>query len=272
MSGIYDKRNKLNDLTGKEWLRLTCSFWQSEKCADDKFSYQHPAPFMVKDIAKLLSLFTKKGMRVLDPFCGAGTTLVACEQTGRTGIGIELNKGYFDLIQERMKTASKKHRIILGDAVEHCHKIRGAVDYCVTSPPYHNILRNNGGGLRDKKDKSVRNGARNGVEYYSDDPRDLGNQKTFDDFLALFADVMGGVHKKLKDGKYVTVIISDFTIDKKEENVSGAIISVMERLNFQFCGTTVLLQSNKPLYPFGYPYAYKINHHHQNMITFRKTS
>jgi len=29
--GIYDKRNKLNDLTGKEWLRLSKSVWISKK-------------------------------------------------------------------------------------------------------------------------------------------------------------------------------------------------------------------------------------------------
>jgi hypothetical protein len=34
--------------------------------------------------------------------------------------------------------------------------------------------------------------------------------------------------------------------------------------------TTVLLQPVKPLFPFGYPYAYKINHHHQNIMSFRK--
>jgi hypothetical protein len=44
--GKYDKRNKLNDLTGKEWLKLTGSFWASEKCVDDKPAMQHPAPFL----------------------------------------------------------------------------------------------------------------------------------------------------------------------------------------------------------------------------------
>ena len=29
-NGRYDPRNKLNDLTGKEWLKLTKSFWNSE--------------------------------------------------------------------------------------------------------------------------------------------------------------------------------------------------------------------------------------------------
>jgi len=45
----------------------------------------------------------------------------------------------------------------------------------------------------------------------------------------------------------------------------------MEGIGYEFVGTTVLLQDNKPLYPFGYPFAYKINHHHQNIINFRKS-
>lgn len=75
--GTYDPRNTLNDLTSKEWLKLTASFWLSEKCTLDKDTLKHPAPFLVKDIQKLISLFTKKGMTVLDPFCGSGITLLA---------------------------------------------------------------------------------------------------------------------------------------------------------------------------------------------------
>ena len=68
----------------------------------------------------------------------------------------------------------------------------------------------------------------------------------------------------------MTIIMSDFTVNKKEQPVQGDIISIMTDIGFEFCGTTVLLQPVKPLYPFGYPYAYKINHHHQNLMTFRK--
>ena len=272
MSGKYDKRNTLNDLTGKEWLLMTRSFWMSEKCADDRFAYQHPAPFMVRDIEKLVSMFTKKGMRVLDPFCGCGTTLVACRNLGRAGIGIELSPAYFEMMEERLGVDAGRCKMILGDAAEEVTRLRGTVDYCVTSPPYHNILRNNGGGLREKKSKPVRNGTRAGVEYYSEDSRDLGNQKTFEEFLSLFAKVMGGVFRKLKGGKYASVIISDFTVDKREKNVIGEIITVMLGEGFEFCGTAALLQNNKPLYPFGYPYAYKINHHHQSILTFRKVA
>ena len=58
--GKYDKRNKLNDLTGKEWLLTTASFWKSESTNDDKDAFNHPAPFMIPDIEKLIKMFTKK--------------------------------------------------------------------------------------------------------------------------------------------------------------------------------------------------------------------
>jgi len=271
MDGIFDKRNKMNDLTGKNWLKTTKSFWVSEKCKDDKFAFQHPAPFLIKDIERLISMFTKKGMVVLDPFNGVGTTLVACNNLKRKGLGIDLSKKYCKLAEKRLKELGIKsgQKIILGDSLKEISKIKGKLDYCVTSPPYHNILKNNGQGLRSTKE-GKRNGSRVGVEYYSEDKNDLGNQKSYDDFLKLFGDIMTAVYKKLEDKKYTSIVISDFTVEKKEVCVQGDIVRVMTAIGFEFSGTTILLQDNKPLYPFGYPYAYKINHQHQNIITFRK--
>ena len=271
MEGKYDKRNKLNDLTGKEWLKLTKSFWQSERCKEDRFAFKHPAPFMIKDIEKLISLFTKKDMVILDPFNGVGTTLVASSNLGRKGIGIDLNEEYCLLAKERLKglQINEGQKIINGDSLKEVKKLETKFDYCITSPPYHNILKNNGNGLRAKRD-GKRNGSRIGVEYYSDNENDLGNQVKYDDFLLLLKNIMAEVYKKLKTKKYTTIIISDFTIDKKEVCVQADIVRIMEEIGFELSGTTILLQNNKPLFPFGYPFAYKINHQHQNIITFRK--
>ena len=270
--GKYDKRNALNDLTGREWLLLTKSVWISEKCVDDKFAFQHPAPFLINDIKKLVRFFTKENMTILDPFCGSGTTLVASAQENRKGIGIDLNKKYCRMSRERLQNLKlkKNQQIICGDSLKKISQINGKIDYCVTSPPYHNILRHNGGGLRDVKDKDVRNGARLGVEYYSNDKRDLGNQAQYKDFLKLLKEVVTEVYKKLGDRKYCSIIISDFTVNKKETNASGDVIRLMQDIGFSFEGAIVLVQDNKPLYPFGYPFAYKMNHHHQYISNFRK--
>ena len=266
-----DKRNKLNELDGKNWIKSTKSYWISEKCVDDKITLKHPAPFMVKDIIKLVSFFTKKKQIVLDPFNGTGTTLLACCRTGRKGIGIDLNKNYNDLAKKRLKDQPnyKDQKIIFGNSLNKIKNIEGEINYCVTSPPYHNILRNKGNGIRDVKD-NYRKGARTGVEYYSENKNDLGNQKSYQNFLDLFEKIMSEVFLKLKNRSYTSIIISDFTVNKKEKNVQGDVVNLMQNIGFDFVGTTVLLQETKPLYPFGYPYSYVINHHHQNIIKFRK--
>lgn len=270
----YDPRNTLNDLTGKEWLKLTKSFFLSEKCADDKAAFGHPAPFLIKDIEKMISLFTKKGMKVLDPFMGSGTTAIAAYNLGRKSIGIDLSRKYKQLAESRFIKKGMKENIdyeyILGDSLEVLKDI-DPVDYIITSPPYHNILKNNSKGLRkDASEKGFRSGSRLGVEYYSEDERDLGNQQSFGEFLELFRKIMFNAYNNLNNKKYCSIVISDFTVDKKEVCVQSDIVNLMTKIGFEFVGTMVLLQDNKPLYPFGYPYAFKINHMHQNIINFRK--
>ena len=39
----------------------------------------------------------------LDPFMGSGSTGVACKDLGRNFIGIEIDKGYFDIAKERIE-------------------------------------------------------------------------------------------------------------------------------------------------------------------------
>lgn len=273
--GKYDQRNRLNNLTGTEWLKLTKSFMFSEKCADDKDAFRHPAPFLIKDVEKMISLFTKEDMVVLDPFMGSGTTAIAAYNLGRFSIGIDLSEDYKNLALERFSKKKMKidkdYKFILGDSSEELKKI-DPVDFIITSPPYHNILKNNAKGLRkDSSEKGFRSGSRIGVEYYSDKKNDLGNQDTYEDFLKLFQKIMAQGYQRLNNGKYCSIIISDFTVAKKEICVQADIVKLMTRIGFEFVGTIALLQDNKPLYPFGYPYSFKINHMHQNIINFKKS-
>jgi len=45
----------------------------------------------------LIKLFSKENSLVVDPFLGSGTTALACKNTKRKCIGIELNKEYYDI-------------------------------------------------------------------------------------------------------------------------------------------------------------------------------
>jgi DNA modification methylase len=268
--GRYDPRNKINDLTGRDWLLLTRSFWFTEPTVEDKAALKHPAPFLIADVERLIKLFTKRGMTVLDPFAGSGTALVAATNLGRKGIGLDINRAYRKLAIERL-TGKRKNsfQYLVGDAARLLSTLR-RVDYIVTSPPYHNILRNPSKGTRYRNGKAYRMSARDGISYYTDHPNDLGNLPDYRAFLNALEDIMQKCWLKLRKGRYCSVILSDFTVDKNEMCVQADVVSVMRRVGFEFCGTTVLLQPVKPLFPFGYPFAYKINHHHQNIMTFRK--
>jgi adenine-specific DNA-methyltransferase len=48
---------------------------------------------------------TDPGETILDPFAGTGTTLVACQKTGRDGIGIEIDPKYVEVARRRIKAA-----------------------------------------------------------------------------------------------------------------------------------------------------------------------
>lgn len=65
---------------------------------------EKPLPLMME----ILKDFTNHGQTILDPFCGSGTTIVACERMGRHGIGIEMNEEYFDLACKRVEEATRQ--------------------------------------------------------------------------------------------------------------------------------------------------------------------
>ena len=63
----------------------------------------HPTPKPVALMAFFIRCHTAPGDIVLDPFAGAGTTLVAARELGRRAIGIELDRRWCDLAVERLR-------------------------------------------------------------------------------------------------------------------------------------------------------------------------
>jgi site-specific DNA-methyltransferase (adenine-specific) len=63
------------------------------------------------DVVNWASSVTPAGCVVLDPFMGSGTTGVACVQTGRKFIGIEIEPKYFEIAKKRISQAQLQIRM-----------------------------------------------------------------------------------------------------------------------------------------------------------------
>ena len=67
----------------------------------------HPTQKPVELLSILIKNSSKVGDIVLDPFMGSGSTGVACVNTGRNFIGIELDEKYFNIAKERIDKSTE---------------------------------------------------------------------------------------------------------------------------------------------------------------------
>jgi DNA modification methylase len=264
--GIYDARNKLNDLTGREWAIFTKSWFIHNPPQRTQKEILHPAKFPETMISEFIKFFTKKGETVLDPMVGSGSTLVACDKTGRKGIGVELIEKWADIATQRTK-----QRVIIGDAKE-LKMILGnagitSVDFCITSPPYWNMLKKSRGHILSLQKQRMAKGLE---EYYSDDPKDLGNIEDYELYLDSLRDVYGQVHDILRPGRYLVVICQNI-LTPEGEMVPFA-WDLGRRLGKKFIlkQERLWLQDNKLLGIWGYPSRYVSNVHHHYCLIFEK--
>lgn len=69
--------------------------------------FDHPAGYPVDLPKRCMLLHGRTDAKVLDPFLGAGTTLVAAEQLGMSGIGFEIDPSYAETAMARLKAETK---------------------------------------------------------------------------------------------------------------------------------------------------------------------
>jgi site-specific DNA-methyltransferase (adenine-specific) len=65
----------------------------------------HPTQKPVALMEYLIRTYTNEGMTVIDNCMGSGTTGIACVNTGRNFIGIEMDEKYFEIAQKRIQSA-----------------------------------------------------------------------------------------------------------------------------------------------------------------------
>ena len=79
----------------------------------------HPAPYPLQLVERLIRMFSFVGDTVLDPFMGTGTTNVAAAKWGRNSIGVEVDHKYFEMAAKRIDRETPK--LLVMDRIVRLH-------------------------------------------------------------------------------------------------------------------------------------------------------
>ncbi|MHA1784620.1 MAG: DNA methyltransferase [Candidatus Helarchaeota archaeon] len=269
----------------------------------DTLKSKHPATFPESDVKKVITHFTKmdKNPKILDPFSGVGSTLLACQELNIEGWGIELTNRWVEITKKRFhklnqsimindklivpervqldvdecdfaNSQSKIQHLIFGDSRNELLQFQGNFfDFIITSPPYWGILTKK----IDHKTRKERVEKGLDLKYSVEGEdstfnQDLGNIKNYDEFLDQLQLIFNLCLDKLKKERYMAVIVSDFRDKSKFYLYHCDIAKILREIGFKLIGMTILHQNNKNLYPYGYPFAFVSNIHHQNIVIVKK--
>lgn len=260
--------NILNELAGDEWLKFTRSWYVFDALEEDLEEEraitidvdEHPATFSPTMISDYVRFFTKRGNVVLDPFVGIGSTLVACSRAGRKGIGIDVNEKYVEIAKRRIEI-DPNQKVILGDAwkIEECKLPK--IHYCITSPPYFQMLK--------KIDVTQKRRIAKGL------PSDYGEvvvlPKDVNKYIKKLVELFSKIHKLMVKNSYATVILQNFRDKKKMIPLAWKFaVAMQDSGKWDFKGAKIWCQAHKRLHPFGYPRDWVSNVHHHYCLIFKR--
>lgn len=138
----------------------------------------------------LILLYSEPGDLIIDPFAGHASRINLAVECGRGYIGCDLSHDFMDFNRKRaaeLKERNPKLRI----EVHECDSRKMPVDseignFGITSPPYGSI------------------------EFYGDEPEQLGKCATYEDFLDSLGIIMKEHYRTLKPGAFCVWSINDY--------------------------------------------------------------
>jgi DNA modification methylase len=269
--GWYSEDNRVNDLTGREWVFWTRSVITKpyppnlQHALRSEHGGQKPPDLC----ADLLRAFTKAGQSVLDPFMGVGGVLLGASLSGRSATGVDINPRWIEIYHEVCdRETIARQEAIVADAREALAGLTGRSFDCVlTDVPYWTMdtaSRSRGTfkrvGTRATPVRKSKLSAFQGRQYASKE-----------EWLAEMTEVFAAAAGLLKPRGYLLTFIGDMYRDNRYHCLSADLAAALSSIGgLTWKANIVWYDVSKKLHLYGYQYAYIPSLIHQNVLVFRK--
>ena len=145
---------------------------------------------------RIVNFYTEKGDIIFDPFSGHCTRSYTCYLNDRNYVGYDIFQKFVDENNKEIEKVTKNAlvskdlfiKVFRGDSRK-LPFLNSSFDFAFTSPPYYSL------------------------EFYSDDPEQLGLNTTYPQFLEGLFQVFQEVYRVLKNGSFFVVNCNDFRLD-----------------------------------------------------------
>ena len=290
--------NTLNELPGEEWLYFTKSLLTTAYPSELGHAARkaHGANKPPRLMAKLIEFFSRTGETVLDPFAGVGGTLLgaAIAKGPRCAIGIELDPRWVAVYEGVMQDLSAERdglgpelvdlgtadpggprsfdpsglELRTGDALALLPSMPAeSIDFVATDPPYNLQLPMTMSGGRLAEAHANR---RTDYAMITTSSEDLANAADYPSFLDRMETAFGELHRVLRDGRYLAVIVRDVYQGGRYLFTGSDLAGRAASAGFVPKGDLIWYQAGTRLRPYGYPRSFVPNIVHQHVLVLRK--
>ena len=259
--------NKLNDLTGSQWLFRSKSVIKKNY---GQGSFAHKIrrlnkackpPELCKDI---IEIFSHKGDLVLDPFAGTGGIVIGSQMAGRRAVGCEINKSYIDAYGLACEEIGGLFKTFNKESILHQSFFdmdNQEVDLVFTDPPYFDM---------DSRTKSRRHHKDKG---YLERPMEAFTGVLFKDLDAwktFIFDFCKKSFEMVKNGKHMVSFMEDMYIEGEYIFLTDILCQEAKKVGWIPQGEYIWYnEARRPSF-FGYPVKMITSRTHTSILFFKK--
>jgi adenine-specific DNA methylase/DNA modification methylase len=270
--GFYSLRNRLNDLTGKEWLYWSKSVINKQYPPNlqHKLRSSHGGQKPPDLCGDLIEVFTKRQQWVLDPFAGVGGTLLGASLRGRNAVGIEINARWIDIYHQVCSLEKiPEQQMICGDSRTVLSDLAAKdreFDLILTDVPYWRMdTAQRSKGKYKKVGEQQRETRRSKLAAFNQ-TRNQSKEQWLQEMASIFTSAM----PLLKERGYLLVFVGDMYHGGRYHFLGSDLFGVLADLGLVPKANLIWYDVSKSLHIYGYQYEYIPSMIHQNILVFRK--